>query len=97
MFRNVQQTVLASVSLVFLLVIAIVQYEFFKQDGILAQVNNLQSKIAEQVIVNEQLKIRNQNLTLDILELKSGSSLLEERARMDLGLIKPGEVLYVLP
>lgn len=43
---------------------------------------------------NERLAQRNEALTVEINDLKSGLALLEERARSELGMIKPGETFF---
>ncbi len=43
---------------------------------------------------NEVLRQRNQELQADVLDLKHGTEGLEERARSQLGMIKPGETFY---
>jgi cell division protein FtsB len=40
------------------------------------------------------LKQRNEALTAEVQDLKSGKAAIEERARSEQGLIKPGEVFY---
>ncbi len=43
---------------------------------------------------NEVLRERNQRLMSEIADLKHGGSVLEELAREDLGMIKPGETFF---
>lgn len=50
--------------------------------------------IAEQQAENERLETRNDNLAAEIVDLKTGEETMEERARMELGLIKEGEEFY---
>ena len=49
---------------------------------------------AQEAINNEKLSERNQRLMNEIADLKSGGSVLEELAREDLGMIKPGETFF---
>lgn len=57
-------------------------------------VANLQDRVAKQRDENQQLKSRNQELAADVKDLQSGGEAIEERARLELGMIKPGEVFY---
>jgi len=41
-----------------------------------------------------RLEQRNQALAADVAELKSGEAAVEDRARAELGMIKPGETFY---
>ena len=43
---------------------------------------------------NEGLKQRNDALAAEVRDLKSGEAAVEERARSELGMIKPGETFY---
>ncbi|GAA5159611.1 cell division protein FtsB [Viridibacterium curvum] len=46
---------------------------------------------------NETLEKRNANMAADVKDLKSGYDAIEERARFELGLVKPGEVFIQTP
>ena len=49
---------------------------------------------AQEASNNEILRERNQRLMNEIADLKYGGSVLEELAREDLGMIKPGETFF---
>ena len=49
---------------------------------------------AQEASNNEVLRERNQRLMDEIADLKYGGSVLEELAREDLGMIKPGETFF---
>ena len=49
---------------------------------------------AQEASNNERLRERNQRLMSEIADLKHGGSVLEELAREDLGMIKPGETFF---
>ncbi len=46
---------------------------------------------------NQKLEQRNANTAAEVKDLKSGYDAIEERARFELGLIKPGEVFVQTP
>jgi cell division protein FtsB len=80
---------IAGILLVCLLVL---QYRLWVGDGSLAEVHALREEIAGQKAELAQLHARNQVLEAEVQDLRSGLDALEERARTDLGMIKPGEV-----
>ena len=49
---------------------------------------------AEQEAENGQLRQRNEALAAEVEDLKSGEAAIEERARSELGMVKPGETFY---
>ena len=57
----------------------------------------LQERIAQQASINDQLTERNRMLAAEVRDLKVGNESVEEHARLDLGLIKPGEIFIQLP
>ena len=46
---------------------------------------------------NRQLEVRNAGLDAEVRDLKTGYEAIEERARFELGMIKPGEAFISLP
>ncbi len=83
--------------LLFLLLLTLLvwlQYRlWFGEGGAYATVS-LQHKVEQQVKENDGLQQRNARLTAEVENLKSGESAAEERARSELGMIKPGETFY---
>ena len=71
--------------------VAILQYRLWVGEGSLAEVYGLQQEIADQKSELERLRVRNQQLQAEVADLQSGEAALEERARGELGMIKPGE------
>ncbi len=84
-------------ALVFVLLIALLallQYKlWFSPDGV-AQFWKLKHNIAEINKENSALQERNSHMAAEVKDLKQGDEAIEERARDDLGLVKPGEVFY---
>jgi len=54
----------------------------------------LEARVAAQKVDNERLRARNQALAADVEDLKSGREAVEERAREELGMVRPGETFY---
>ena len=49
-------------------------------------------ELATQRSLNLRLASRNEALRAEVLDLRAGKQALEERARYDLGMVKPGEI-----
>lgn len=54
----------------------------------------LQRTVEEQRAENQRLQQRNDALSAEVEDLKSGETAVEERARSELGMVKPGETFY---
>ncbi len=72
----------------------LMQYEFWFSDGGMKTVWQLQKSITKQQKINDALDKHNQVLIAEIKDLQSGDSAIEARARNDLGMVKKGEVFY---
>lgn len=77
-----------------LVLLLLLQYEFWFSDGGVKTVWQLQKSISKQAQKNDQLDKRNQVLIAEIKDLQSGNAAIEARARNDLGMVKKGEVFY---
>jgi cell division protein FtsB len=58
------------------------------------EVAALQAQVLRQEHENAGLRQRNEALAAEVEDLKSGEAAAEERARSELGMIKPGETFY---
>ena len=54
----------------------------------------LEAQVANQKRDNDGLQQRNDSLAAEVQDLKDGEAAIEERARSELGMIKPGEKFY---
>ena len=70
------------------------QYRLWLGDGSWGEVTALQNQVAHQKRDNEGLQQRNDALAAEVEDLKSGEAAVEERARSELGMVKPGETFY---
>ncbi len=84
--------------IVFILIMLLLglQYRLWIGDGGIAEIWVLKGKIIEQQQNNEFLQLRNKLLKAEVTDLKKGLAAIEERARMNLGMIKKGETFYRL-
>lgn len=80
-----------------LILLAGLQYQiWFGQSGAMAQ-QRLAGQVAEQKARMEQLQQRNRKMIAEVVALQSGKAAFEPRARSELGLVKKGEVFYLIP
>ena len=74
--------------------LAWLQYRLWFGEGGATATAALQSKVDRQAEENRGLAQRNDQLAAEVENLKSGEAAAEERARSELGMIKPGETFY---
>ncbi|PPU92429.1 cell division protein FtsB [Xanthomonas albilineans] len=74
--------------------LAWLQYRFWFGPGNSGEVLVLESQVEHQKRDNEGLQQRNAALAAEVKDLKDGEAAIEERARSELGMIKPGEKFY---
>ncbi|GAB6179124.1 hypothetical protein JCM14036_04430 [Desulfotomaculum defluvii] len=80
--------------LILFLSVAIVGYMAFSLFNQFTRVDNMQSSVKTLQSQVEELKTRNEALRAEIKQIKS-ESYIEQAAREQLGLVKPGETLVV--
>ena len=76
--------------LIALLVILHVQLWFGR--GSLSSVAQMQQKLDAQKAHNAQAQLANDRLVSEVSDLKEGLEMVEEKARMELGMVKPNEI-----
>lgn len=75
-------------------VFIVLQYQLWiDKDGVRKLVH-LSDRIEDQTEKNQQLYERNEVLAAEVEDLKSGFDAIEERARMELGMIREGETFF---
>jgi cell division protein FtsB len=70
------------------------QYPLWIGKGSWLRVWELDRSLAQQKETNAKLKARNDALDAEVRDLKQGLDAVEERARLELGMIKKDEVFY---
>jgi cell division protein FtsB len=81
-------------TLIFVILIASLQYPLWLGKGSWLRVWDLNRQITEQKDRNKVLKARNDTLDAEVRDLKQGYAAIEERARSELGMVKSDEVFY---
>jgi len=60
--------------------------------GSVASVVQMRQKLEAQKVSNAQAQQANERLASELRDLKEGLDMVEEKARMDLGMVKPNEI-----
>ncbi len=81
---------------IMILLIILLQVRLWVGEGSFAQVWGLEGAIAEQRAENAELEARNERLFAEVRNLRSQQGALEERARMNLGLIRENETFFLV-
>lgn len=78
--------------IVLLLLLAILQWQLWNGRGSVRDVAQLRTKLADQKEANAKATLTNERLASEVNDLKDGLEMVEERARAELGMVKPNEV-----
>lgn len=60
--------------------------------GSIPEVNQLNAKLADQLAKNKEAARTNERIASEVRDLKEGLAMVEERARFELGMVKPNEI-----
>ena len=74
--------------------LALVQFRLWVGDESLAEVWRLRQAIDHQTSENALFQSRNQRLEAEVRDLKTGLEAVEERARLELGMIRKDEIYF---
>ena len=74
----------------------LVQAELWAGKGGRSHVVQLQLQLQAQQQANDAARMRNQRLAAEVSDLKEGLEMVEEKARSELGMVKPDEILVQL-
>jgi cell division protein FtsB len=75
-----------------LALLAVVHAQLWFGRGSVGNVATLQRKLAEQKSRNLQAQQANERLASEVQDLKEGLDMVEEKARGELGMVKPNEI-----
>lgn len=74
------------------LVLLVLQAQLWLGRGSIPTVTELERKVQEQKQGNDKARLLNEQLNAEINDLKEGLNMVEERARNELGMVKPNEI-----
>jgi cell division protein FtsB len=80
------------VTLALLALLALVHAELWFGKGGVPHVMALSGKLSEQQATNDAARLRNSQLLAEVRDLKEGLEMVEEKARFELGMVKPDEI-----
>jgi len=81
------------VTLALALAVVGVQGELWLGKGNMPQVVSLRMQLAQQQQANDAARSRNARTVAEVSDLKEGLEMVEEKARSELGMVKPDEIL----
>lgn len=81
------------VTIVLAALIAVVQADLWLGKGSLPYVWRLQHELAAQNAANEAARERNARTEAEVSDLKEGLEMVEDKARSELGMLRPDEIL----
>ena len=81
------------VTLILLVLLGLVHAELWFGKGGVPRTVELGNRLRAQKTANESARQRNEQLAADVRDLKEGLEMVEEKARYELGMIKPDEIL----
>lgn len=84
-------------ALIFLLLLCALQYPLWFGQGSWRHVHQAQNDLAVLKAGNDKIAARNAEMAAEVKDLKTGYDAIEDKARFDLGLVKPGETFVQLP
>jgi cell division protein FtsB len=84
------------VTLALAALLVLVHAELWFGKGGVPRMLELRSKLAAQQAANDTARQRNQQLAAEVNDLKEGLEMVEEKARSELGMIKPDEIFVQL-
>ena len=82
------------VTLILFVLLVLLQFKLWLGEGGFREVARLETRVGDQRQVNEDLLQRNAELQAEVEDLRERLDAVEERARNELGLIKPDEQFY---
>lgn len=80
------------VPVILLALLGAVHAQLWLGRGSLPRVNEMQRQINVQKAANAQAQQSNERLTSEVHDLKEGLDMVEEKARSELGMVRPNEI-----
>ena len=76
-----------------LALLALIQAQLWFGSGGKPHVMNLELQLSRQQAANDAARARNTRLQAEVRDLREGLEMVEEKARNELGMVKPDEIL----
>lgn len=81
------------VPLILAALLLVLQYQLWFGRGSVPEVAQLKEQLQTQTEANTRAALVNERLASEVNDLKEGTEMVEERARQELGMVKPNEIL----
>lgn len=81
------------VPIVLLALLLVLQWQLWSGRGSVRDVLQQEDKLAQQKDANAKAALANDRLASEVRDLQEGLEMVEERARQELGMVKPNEIL----
>lgn len=78
------------------IIIVYLQYRLWAAEGGLGNLASVKTQIEQRSKENAALLERNQSLQEEVMSLRTGTTVIEQRARSELGMIKENETFYLI-
>ena len=80
------------VALILIALLGVFQAQLWMGRGSIPSVRELQRKLDEQTANNAKAQAKNEQLAAEVKDLQEGLEMVEEKARSELGMVKPNEI-----
>ena len=80
------------VALILIALLGVFQAQLWMGRGSIPSVRELQRKLNEQTANNAKALVKNEQLAAEVKDLQEGLEMVEEKARSELGMVKPNEI-----
>lgn len=90
-------TILRPIHMILLALLVVLQAQLWFGRGSLPDVMRLRQQLKEQKQHNQVAQLANERLGAELNDLKDGLEMVEERARAEIGMVKPNEIFVQIP
>lgn len=80
------------ISVVLVLLLVVIHAQLWTGRGSVPKVHQMQKNLDTQQAANRRAREANDRLSAEVNDLKEGLDMVEEKARMELGMVRPNEI-----
>src|SRR5690554_7969097 len=88
---------LKGLAVALLLLLTLLQYRLWFGDGGIHELREISERVSVLDQANQPLRDRNERLSAEVIDLKTGLDAIEERARSDIVMVRTDEQFYWVP
>jgi len=90
-------TILRPIHMILIALLVVLQAQLWFGRGSLPDVMRLRQQLKEQKQHNQAAQLANERLGAELNDVKDGLEMVEERARAEIGMVKPNEIFVQIP